>query len=96
MFLLHFNQKHPLVATSTSWDEIMSRAATEILGLSITAYVLERFGLSEEALAAMGERPSTWVHLAVLEVVGEEDLVAERLPDAWISTGLYQTKLLHT
>ena len=28
---------------------------------------------------ALDEMPKTWVHLAVLQVVGEEGLVAERL-----------------
>ena len=57
----------------------MQKAVVEILNLELTPLILERFGWNEEALQALDERPKTWVHLAVLQVVGEEDLVAERL-----------------
>ena len=35
-----------------------------------------------DELAAMAQPPRTWVELAVLQVVGEQDLVAERLQPA--------------
>ena len=38
--------------------------------------------MTEEALAALEVRPKTWVDLAVLQVVGEQDLVPDRLPEA--------------
>ena len=43
--------------------------------------VLQRFGMTEEALVDLEVRPKTWVDLAVLQVVGEQDLVAERLQE---------------
>ena len=44
--------------------------------------MLKRFGLTERAFEDLAERPKTWVDLAVLQVVGEQDLVAERLESA--------------
>ena len=82
MFLLYYNQKHPHVASSTSWDELLQRAVCEILSLDITPEVLTRFASSERALRAMQERPKTWVTLVVFQVVGDEDLVGERMEDA--------------
>ena len=82
MFLLYYNQKHATVAAVTSWDEMMQRAVSEILTLEITPQVLQRLRWSEEAFAALEERPKTWVELAVLEVVGEQNLVPERLLEA--------------
>ena len=82
MFLLYYNQKHPHVASSTSWDELLQRAVCEILSLDITPKVLTRFASSEEALHEMQERPKTWVTLVVFQVVGDEDLVGERMEDA--------------
>ena len=51
----------------------------EILKLELTPLILQRFGWHEKALQALDENPTTWAHLAVLQVVGEEELVAERL-----------------
>jgi hypothetical protein len=82
MFLLYYNQKHPTIASSTSWDELLQKAVSEILDLDITPKVLNRFSSNEEALGAMKTRPRTWVALAVLQVVGEEDLVSEWLQQA--------------
>jgi hypothetical protein len=82
MFLLYYNQKHPTVASSTSWDELLQKAVSEILDLEITPKVLDSFSSNEEALGAMKTRPRTWVALAVLQVVGEEDLVSEWLQQA--------------
>ena len=82
MFLLYFKQKHPSMATSTTWDELMQKAVAEILNRELTPLILKRFGWNERALQALDERPQTGAHLVVLQVVGEEDLVAERLPVA--------------
>ena len=41
--------------------------------------ILKRFGWNDKALQALDEMPKAWVHLAALQVVGEEVLVAERL-----------------
>ena len=79
MFLLYYNSKHPSVASSTSWDVLMQRAVSEILNLEITEKVLKRFALNEETLDEMEERPKSWVALAVLQVMGEERLVGEKL-----------------
>ena len=38
--------------------------------------------MTEEDLAALQARPDTWVSLAVLKVVDDEDLVAEHLEEA--------------
>ena len=44
MFLLYFNQKHPSMATSTTWDELMQKGVAEILNLELTPLILESFG----------------------------------------------------
>ena len=82
MFLLYYNQKHPSVATSTTWDALLKRGVSEILNLDITEKVLERFALTEETLGGMEGRPKSWVALAVLQVMGEERLVGEKLQEA--------------
>ena len=82
MFLLHHNQKHPAVTSEDSSDELLQRTATELLNLEITPLVLQRFKVAEEDLDAMAERPKTWVEPAVLQIVGEQDLAAERLQGA--------------
>ena len=51
----------------------------DILNLELTPLIIQRFGWNEEALQALNEKAKTWAHLAALQVVGEEDLVAERL-----------------
>ena len=60
----------------------MQKAVSEIMNLEITPQILQRFGFSEEALVAMEAESRTWVELAVLQVVGEQNLVAERLQEA--------------
>ena len=60
----------------------MDNAAFLILNLEITTQVLQRFTTTEEDLAALHARPDTWVSLAVLKVVDDEDLVAEHLQEA--------------
>ena len=82
MFLLYWAGKHPTVACDTTWDQLMQKAVSLILSLEITIEVLERFKLSETGLEGMGARPRTWVDLALLQVVGDPDLVAEHLPEA--------------
>ena len=67
------------MATSTIWDDLMQRAMAEILNLELTPLILQRFGWNKKALQALDDRPTTWVHLAVIQVVGEEDLAAKIL-----------------
>ena len=81
-WLLYHNQKHPTIASSTSWDEFLQKGASEILNLDITPKVLDMFRLDPEDLKAMEVRPGTWVHLVVLQVVGEQSLVDEHLGSA--------------
>ena len=81
MFLLYWTAKHPSVSCATSWDQLMQKAVTFILSLEITPKVIERFKMNEEDLDALIARPKTWVDLAVLQVVGDENLVAERLQE---------------
>ena len=57
--MLYHNQKHPTIASSTSWDEFLQKGASEILNLDITPKVLERFRLDPEVLRAMEVRPGT-------------------------------------
>ena len=62
----------------------MHKAVSIILNLEITPEVLKRFGTCEENLRDLRElEPKTWVDLAVLQVVGEEDLVGGRLREAF-------------
>ena len=60
----------------------MDKATFLILYLEITPQILQRFNTTEEDLAALQARPDTWVSLAVLKVVDDEDLVAEHLEEA--------------
>jgi hypothetical protein len=82
MFLMHWSSKHPKVAAECSWDELVAKAVEILVDLSLTPKALERFQTTPEALEGMVDPPKTWVELAVLEVVGEEDLVAEHLKPA--------------
>ena len=82
MFLHLKTAKHPTVASYTSWDELLQEAVAVILSLDITAGVLEGFNMTQEDLERMDPRPKTWVELAVLGVVGDEDLVAEKMQEA--------------
>jgi hypothetical protein len=82
MFLLYWTAKHPTVACDTTWDQLMQMAVTMILSLEITPLVLERFKMIEADVVDVDARPKTWVELAVLQVVGDQDLVAEHLPEA--------------
>ena len=81
-FLYYWSGKHPSVAAETSWDDLMKKAAGLIVDLGVSDKVLERFHLKEEDLTAMAARPKSWVDLAILQVVGEEDLVAGYRPEA--------------
>lgn len=83
MFLLYYNQKNPSVASSTTWDQMMQMGVAEILDLDITPRVLKRFSSNEAALGMFANRPRTWVHLAVLQILGAEDLLGE-----WIQPAL--------
>ena len=60
----------------------MKKAAGLIVDLGVSDRALERFHLKEEDLAAMAARPKSWVDLAILQVVGEEALVAGYRPEA--------------
>ena len=83
MFLLYYNQKHPNVATSTTWEDLLQKAVSEILDLALKPVVLERFGWDEQGLQELLlDRPRTWVHLAVHEVVHDENIVSEWLQEA--------------
>ena len=82
MFLLCWNGKHAQVAGNTSWDELLAKASRILLDLELTPEVLLRFNSSPTQLLAMARPPKTWVELAVLQVVGEQDLVDERLREA--------------
>ena len=52
------------------------------MDLDITPDVVERFNTSEEELNAMRKMPRTWVELAVHHVLGDADLVEEKLGEA--------------
>ena len=82
MFLLHWAGQHPTVTCDTTWDQLMQKAVNSILSLEITTQALERFKLSDPDLEGMDARPKTWVDLAVLQVVGGQDLMAKRLLEA--------------
>ena len=86
MFLLFWTGHHPHVVAESSWDEVMQKAVSNILSLDVDPEVRKRFskGLKDmdEGMVDLEERQITWVNLAVLQVVGEQNLVAERLPEA--------------
>ena len=58
----------------------MKQAVSIILDLEVTPEVLQRLEVDDTVLEDM--QAKTWVGLAVLQVVGEAELVAEHLPDA--------------
>ena len=88
MFLYYWTGARPHLVAKGSWDEVMQKAVSNILNLDVTPEVRQRFakgmgGLGEgEGVVILEGRPDTWVDLAVLQVVGERDLVAERLTEA--------------
>ena len=80
---LSFNiTKHICVASDATWDKAMANAIENIVDLGLNAKVLERFNVTQDDLAAMEEEPKTWVELAVLQIVGDDDLLRSYLPDA--------------
>ena len=82
LFLYYWSGKHQIVSEEMGWDQLVQKASSLILDLEITDKVLERFKMTEVDLAGMHARPRTWVELAVLQVVGEEDLIGEKLQEA--------------
>ena len=82
LFLLYWTARHNLVATNTSWDDLLLRACSSILDLDITPEVLSRLNTTEEDLRNLTRPPRTWVEVVVHSVLGDEDLVDEKLPAA--------------
>ena len=64
MFLANWSGKHARVAEATSWEELLARASSTILGLDVTPGALERFNVTDLAPTL-----KTCVHLAVLRRV---------------------------
>ena len=82
MFLLYGNSKHNKVASAMSWDQLIGKATSVILDFKISPAFLLRFDITLDDFQATDPQPKTWVELAVLKVVGEQDLVDEPLRDA--------------
>ena len=82
MYLHYWTNKHKSVVSETSWDELLGFAVKLILDLQITPRVLEHFNMTQADLDAWETPPRSWVCLAVYQVVGQEDLVSERLEEA--------------
>ena len=82
MFLKYWNSNHDKVASAMSWDQLVGKATSVILDLEISPAFLQRFDIILDDFQAMDPQPKTWVELAVLKVVGEQDLVDEHLRDA--------------
>ena len=80
LFLNWWSGKHKSIVLEASWDELMRRAVSIILDLEVTPEVLQRFKVDDTVLEDMQDK--TWVGLAVRQVVGEAELVAEHLPEA--------------
>ena len=78
MFLLYWSAKNPMVAEASSLEDLLGKASSTILDLSVTQEVLDRFAANE-----LMHQPKTWVHLAVFTVVGDETQVGCRLEDAF-------------
>ena len=72
MFLKYWSDKHVFVAESTTWDALVLRCIRIIGDLSITEETLKTFSTSVAELHAMDPQPTTWVSLAVHDIVGEE------------------------
>ena len=75
MYLHYWTGKHVSIASKSSWDELLQRATQIILDQEITPHVLRRFPIGEEV-------PKTWVELAILQAVGEQDLAGDYLQEA--------------
>ena len=82
MFLKYWSDKHACVASNTTWDALVLRCTRIIADLDITETILTTFNTTQDELHAMDPRPTTWVSLAVHDIVGEEghgDHIAEAL-----------------
>ena len=75
-------KKNARVADDTSWDELMAKATANIFCLEITPRVLWRLYVTAEEVAAMVPPPKTWVELAILQALGDADLVPPRIGEA--------------
>ena len=83
LFLAYWSSKHTKVATECSRGELLDRAKHTIDDLSLTPEVPQRFKQKSEDLDSIANHLNTWVELAVLYVVGEEEaLVALRFQPA--------------
>ena len=81
-FLARWNSKHQKIAAGSSWEDLLRQATGLILNLEVTPEFLVRFGSTLEAFEARQPRPKTWVEYAVLQVVGDQDLVETYLREA--------------
>jgi hypothetical protein len=82
VFLSRWNSRHPRLVESTSWDALLELARDTILDLEISPKVRMRFGWTEESIDALDPPLASWVELAVLDVVGDRDLVEQYLVHA--------------
>ena len=80
MFLMWWSGKHKSIGCETSWDELLTRSMSIILNLEVIPEVLKRFEVDGNVLKDM--QAKTWVGLAVLQVVGEPELVEEHFVEA--------------
>ena len=73
MFLMWWSGKHKSIGCETSWDELLRRSVSIILDLEVVSEVKKRFEVDGKVLKDM--QAKTWVGLAVLQDVGEPELV---------------------
>ena len=82
MFLAKWSGAHAKVATQMSWTDLLGKATGIILNLSVTPEFLQRFGSTSTAFESLHPAPKTWVEFAVLQVLGDQDLVDTHLHEA--------------
>ena len=82
LYLMKWNDHHTRVASDSSWEEIMTKATSLILDLEVTPRALEALGMTQEHYQGLDPQPKTWVELLLLQMLGEQQLVADRLQEA--------------
>ena len=82
LFLYYWSGRYTTVTERSSWDALLERGSCFILDLQISPELLGRWGITEARYAAMNPQPKTWVELVLQELLGDRDLVEDKLKEA--------------
>ena len=83
LFFMEWASINRTIASRTAWEDVVTQATETIGALDVDDAVLQRFRLSREVLESHGWAPSTWVEMALLQILGDPALVANALPSAF-------------